>query len=146
MKRQSVQVEFFPLVVPGKTLVPRRTKTPCFTGAHDASKNALGNCSRLVPGRSELENSPTVSGSSQPGTTLRGGTLVPTPVGGNRELRPENAPELSLLGVPSMAPRPLAPAGFGYDWRGRLVDLRGLRPGEDGRPPIFVSPKPEGLQ
>ncbi len=41
---------------------------------------------------------------------------------------------------------PMAPIGWGYDWRGRLVDLRGLRPGEDGRPPIFMVPKPAGLQ
>ena len=34
--------------------------------------------------------------------------------------------------------RPLAPDGWGYNWRGQLVDLRGLRPGEDG-PPIFLS-------
>jgi hypothetical protein len=32
-----------------------------------------------------------------------------------------------------------APDGWGYDWRGKLVDLNCLRPGEDGRPPIFVS-------
>lgn len=42
--------------------------------------------------------------------------------------------------------RPLATIGWGYDWKGTLVDLRGLRPGEDGRPPIFISAKPEGLQ
>ena len=42
--------------------------------------------------------------------------------------------------------RPLAPIGWGYDWKGTLVDLRGLRPGEDGRPPIFISAKPEGVQ
>jgi hypothetical protein len=35
--------------------------------------------------------------------------------------------------------RELAPDGWGYDWRGRLVDLNCMRPGEDGRPPIFVS-------
>ena len=35
--------------------------------------------------------------------------------------------------------RPLAPDGYGYDWRGRLVDLRGLRPGEDGRPAVYES-------
>ena len=35
--------------------------------------------------------------------------------------------------------RPLAPAGYSYDWRGRLVDLRGLRPGEDGRPAVYES-------
>lgn len=39
--------------------------------------------------------------------------------------------------------RALAPEGFGYDWRGRLVDLRGLRPGEDG-PPIFLSKLAKG--
>jgi hypothetical protein len=35
---------------------------------------------------------------------------------------------------------------WAYDWRGVPVNLFGLRPGEDGRPPIFLSPKPEGLQ
>jgi hypothetical protein len=39
--------------------------------------------------------------------------------------------------------RALAPEGFGYDWRGRLVDLRGLRRGEDG-PPIFLSKLAKG--
>jgi hypothetical protein len=35
---------------------------------------------------------------------------------------------------------------WAYDWRGVPVNLFGLRPGEDGRPPIFLSLKPEGLQ
>lgn len=35
---------------------------------------------------------------------------------------------------------------WAYDWRGRPVNLFGLRPGEDGRSPVFVLPKPEGLQ
>jgi hypothetical protein len=34
----------------------------------------------------------------------------------------------------STTARPMAPIGWGYDWAGTLVDLRGLRPGEDGRP------------
>jgi hypothetical protein len=34
---------------------------------------------------------------------------------------------------------------WAYDWRGRPVNLFGLRPGEDGRQPIFVLAKPEGL-
>jgi hypothetical protein len=46
--------------------------------------------------------------------------------------------------------RALPPDGpqerWAYDWRGRPVNLFGLRPGEDGRPPVFVVPKPEGLQ
>jgi hypothetical protein len=35
--------------------------------------------------------------------------------------------------------RALAPEGFGYDWRGKLVDLSGMRPGEDGLAPVFKS-------
>jgi hypothetical protein len=35
---------------------------------------------------------------------------------------------------------------WAYDWRGVPVNLFGLRPGEDGKAPIFVSAKPEGLQ
>lgn len=34
-----------------------------------------------------------------------------------------------------------APMGWGYDWRGELVDLRGMRPGEGGRPAVFEAPK-----
>jgi hypothetical protein len=34
-----------------------------------------------------------------------------------------------------------APEGFGYDWRGVLVDLQCMRAGEDGRPPVFLSKK-----
>ena len=33
---------------------------------------------------------------------------------------------------------------WAYDWRGRFVNLYGLRPGEDGRPPIFTATKPKG--
>ena len=33
--------------------------------------------------------------------------------------------------------RETAPDGWGYDWRGRLVDLNCMRPGEDGIPPVF---------
>jgi hypothetical protein len=148
MSRQRAQVEFFPLPVPGKTSVPRRIETPCFAGAHDALENALGNRSRLVPGRSKTKNSPRENDGSQSGTTLRGGTLVSTPVGGDRELRSENSAGIDLPGPGTTATtaRPLAPGGFGFDWRGQLVDLRGLRPGEDGRAPIFTTPKPDGLQ
>jgi hypothetical protein len=32
-----------------------------------------------------------------------------------------------------------APDGWGYDWRGVLVDLQCMRPGEDGIPPVFLS-------
>jgi hypothetical protein len=65
-----------------------------------------------------------------------------------RKLKPEL---LKVLKRPALfntttTARPLAPAGFGYDWRGQLVDLRGLRSGEDNRAPIFTSPKPDGLQ
>jgi hypothetical protein len=46
---------------------------------------------------------------------------------------------------------PLPPDGPGERWArdclGRPVNLFGLRPGEDGVPPVFVwTPKPEGLQ
>jgi len=54
-----------------------------------------------------------------------------------------SAPNTTMCGTTT---RPLAPMGWGYDWKGTLVDLRGLRPGEDGKAPIFVSAKPEGLQ
>jgi len=40
--------------------------------------------------------------------------------------------------------RPLAPEGFGYDWRGRLVDIQCCRPGEDGLPVVFVSKLAKG--
>jgi hypothetical protein len=66
-----------------------------------------------------------------------------------RKLKPELLKVLrspALLGASSTTTKPLAPMGWGYDWRGTLVDLRGARPGEDGSPPIFVSAKPEGLQ
>jgi hypothetical protein len=63
-----------------------------------------------------------------------------------RKLKPELLKVLKRPALFTTTARPLAPAGFGYNWRGQLVDLTGLRPGEDGRPPIFVSPKPEGLQ
>jgi hypothetical protein len=148
MSRQRAQVEFFPLPVPGKTLVPRRTETPCFTGAHAASKNGLGNCSRLVPASSQTHRDAVFysgSSGSHPGTVPSGGTLVPTPKGedGNCDQKPEQ--NLSLPGVSATERRPFV---FGqrlqYDWRGQLVDLTGLRPGEDGRAPIFVSPKARG--
>ena len=46
--------------------------------------------------------------------------------------------------------RALPPDGpqkrWAYDWQGKPVNLFGLRPGEEGRPPVFVVPKPEGLQ
>jgi hypothetical protein len=47
--------------------------------------------------------------------------------------------------------RPLMPVGlpneeWHRDWRGRPVNLHGLRPGENGRPLIFVCPRPEGVQ
>jgi hypothetical protein len=35
---------------------------------------------------------------------------------------------------------------FQYNWCGKLLDLTRLRPGENGTPPIFMSPKPEGIQ
>jgi hypothetical protein len=71
------------------------------------------------------------------------------------EMRPlVAAHKLELLAVlrgPTTNTRaPLPPDGPGERWQrdylGRPVDTFGLRPGEDGRPPIFVSPKPEGLQ
>jgi len=147
MNRQRAQVEFFPLPVPGKTLVPRRTETPCFTGAHAASKNGLGNCSRLVPASSQTRKDTVFySGpsGSHPGTVPSGGTLVPTPKGENGNCDPKPEQNLGLPGL-TMEPRSFT---FGqrlqYDWRGQLVDLRGLRPGEDGRAPIFVSPRAKG--
>lgn len=46
--------------------------------------------------------------------------------------------------------QPLPPDGprepWAYDWLGRPVNPFGLRPGDDGRSPIFVLPKPKGLQ
>ena len=58
---------------------------------------------------------------------------------------------LAALRSPTTATRqPLPSEGPGerwaYDWRGVPVNLFGLRPGEDGKAPIFVSAKPEGLQ
>jgi hypothetical protein len=41
--------------------------------------------------------------------------------------------------APRREERERAPDGFGYDWRGRLVDLNCMRPGEDGIPPAFAS-------
>lgn len=41
--------------------------------------------------------------------------------------------------VESGPSRDMAKDGFAYDWKRRMVDLRGLRPGEDGREPIFES-------
>ena len=71
------------------------------------------------------------------------------------ELRPMVAAHklelLAALRSPTTTTRqPLPPDGPGqawaYNWQGRPVNLFGLRPGEDGRPPIFMVPKPEGLQ
>jgi hypothetical protein len=73
------------------------------------------------------------------------------------EMRPLVAThKLELLAVlrsttaATTARQPLPPNGPGerwaYNWRGLPVNLWGLRPGEDGRPSIFVSPKPEWLQ
>jgi len=58
---------------------------------------------------------------------------------------------LAELRSPTTTTRqPLPPDGSGqrwsYDWRGVPVNLHGLRPGEDGRSPVFVCPRPEGLQ
>lgn len=58
---------------------------------------------------------------------------------------------LAELRSPATATRrPLPPARPGERWQrdylGRPVNTFGLRPGEDERPPIFVSAKPEGLQ
>ncbi len=104
MKRQIAQVEFFPLPVQGKTLVPRRTKTPYFTGAHDALEDALGNRSRLVPASSKTrKNAVFYSGSSgsRPGTVPSGGTLVPTPKGwsGNFDENPEPVSMAQAMGT-----------------------------------------------
>ena len=64
-----------------------------------------------------------------------------------RKLKPEilrvlKRPDLSgtTTTTGGTTTRPLAPSGWGHDWRGRLADLRGLRPGEDDRSPIFTSP------
>ena len=71
------------------------------------------------------------------------------------ELRPLVAAHklelLAELRSPTTATRqPLPPDGPGerwaYDWRGQPANLFGLRAGENSRPPIFTSPKPEGLQ
>lgn len=67
-----------------------------------------------------------------------------------RKLKPELLKVLKRPALPGTTTkttaRPLAPMGWGFDWKGTLVDLRGLRPGEDSRPPSFTSPKPAGLQ
>jgi hypothetical protein len=71
-----------------------------------------------------------------------------------RKLKPELLAVLRSLGPPRTSTtvttttrQPLPPDGpreqLAYDWRGRPVNLFGLRPG--GRSPIFVLPKPEGL-
>ena len=58
---------------------------------------------------------------------------------------------LAVLRSPTTTTRaPLPPDGPGETWQrdylGRPVNTWGCRPDEDGRPPIFVSPKPEGVQ
>jgi hypothetical protein len=58
---------------------------------------------------------------------------------------------LAELRSPATTTRaPLPTDGPGQVWQrdylGRPVNTFGLRPGEDGRAPIFTSPKPEGLQ
>jgi hypothetical protein len=58
---------------------------------------------------------------------------------------------LATLRSPATTTRaPLPPDRPGerwaYDWKGKPVNLFGLRPGEDGRRPVFVAPKPVGLQ
>ena len=74
---------------------------------------------------------------------------------GRDEVRPlVAAHKLELLAalrsLTTTTRQPLPPAGPGqrwsYDWRGRPVNLFGARPGEDGRPPVFLCPRPEGLQ
>jgi hypothetical protein len=55
-----------------------------------------------------------------------------------RRLKPELRKVLHQAGCPGPT--------WQKDWRGRWVDLAGLRPGEDGRPPIFTAPKPVGVQ
>jgi hypothetical protein len=85
-----------------------------------------------------------------------GGRIVlKGPQAARDELRPMIAAHklelLAALRNPATTTRlPLPPDGPGerwaYDWQGRTVNLFGLRPGADGRSPIFVLPKPEGLQ
>jgi hypothetical protein len=58
---------------------------------------------------------------------------------------------LAELRSPTTTTRaPLPPDRAGERWQrdylGRPVNTFGLRPGEDGRPPIFMAAKPEGLQ
>ena len=81
--------------------------------------------------------------------------LLKGPQAARDELRPlVIAHKLELLAVlrnPTTATRqPLPPDGPGQiwqrDWLGRPVNTWGCRPGEDGRPPIFVCPRPEGIQ
>jgi hypothetical protein len=55
--------------------------------------------------------------------------------------QPKDAPELRLekpAKRQAEPARPFAPEGWGYDWQGNLVDLRGLRPGEDGVPAVYA--------
>ena len=67
-----------------------------------------------------------------------------------RKLKPELLKVLKrpalFSTVATTTARPLAPTGWGFDWKGTLVDLRGLRGVEDDRPPIYTAPKPGGLQ
>jgi hypothetical protein len=100
MKRQREQVEFFALPV----AVPRRTKTPIFTGAHAASENASGNRYETVPEGSQTHQDACIYsclGGSQSGTVPSGGTTVPTPKGwsGNREENSEPDPLLVGMGT-----------------------------------------------
>jgi hypothetical protein len=69
---------------------------------------------------------------------------------GRDEMRPLVAAHklelLAELRSPTTTRRaPLPPDGHGerwaYDWQGRPVNLFWLRPGEDGRPPVFTAPK-----
>ena len=59
---------------------------------------------------------------------------------------------LNLLRAAEAGCRPLIPVDepgksvWYRDVFGRPVNLHGARPGEAGRPPIFVCPRPEGVQ
>lgn len=59
---------------------------------------------------------------------------------------------LAILRAAEAGGRPVMPvdepgkSDWHRDYLGRLVNLFGLRPGADGRPPIFICPRPEGVQ